>query len=246
MYFADQQARDAINTLNSEKAETEYVYTKAQMEALLNTITTGVFIVTRRWFSWSPSGYTQMYQPNQFSASDKPIAVGVAVFEAGRHVVLALEDIAGGAQHWSTEDLTGGTTFITDAHAAVMDFDGKTKTATQVATLGDKSIASRLCNEYAKSIKSSIGGNTELDETGFLAGRWWLPSEGEMQIIANHRGEIDRALEIAGGTKLTNGGYWTSTEHSAGGAWTKYLNDGHVYSDGKAAFSNYIRAVTAF
>ena len=52
------------------------------------------------------------------------------------------------------------------------------------------------------------------------AGKWWLPSLGEMFMIYANMTKINYALSlITGATQLVEDWYWTSTENSGTSAW---------------------------
>lgn len=200
-----------------------------------------VFIMTRRWFSWASSGYPQSYKLTEFSASDKANAVGILIVEGGKHIVLALDEYDG-TMLWSTAN-NGSGVYDASRTSIIGKFDGKINTATIIEKLGaDVALAANYCNTYAKSITNNPDGK----ETGITAGKWWLPSLGELQMIRNHYGTIQKALNICGGTALQNTAYWSSTEISGTYAWNLSFNDGIINSDAKASYSNRVRAVTAF
>lgn len=200
-----------------------------------------VFIMTRRWFNWASSGYPQSYKLTEFSASDKANAVGILIVEGGKHIVLALDEYDG-TMFWSTTN-NGSGVYDTSRTSIIGKFDGKTNTATIIEKLGaDVALAANYCNTYAKSITNNPDGK----ETGITAGKWWLPSLGELQMIRNHYGTIQKALNICGGTALQNTAYWSSTEISGAYAWHLGFDDGSINSYAKASGSYRVRAVTAF
>ena len=200
-----------------------------------------VFIMTRRWFDWASSGYPQSYKLTEFSASDKANAVGILIVEGGKHIVLALDEYDG-TMHWSTAN-NGSGVYDASRTSVIGKFDGKTNTATIIEKLGaDVALAANYCNTYAKSITNNPDGK----ETGITAGKWWLPSLGELQMIRNHYGTIQKALNICGGTALQNAAYWSSTEFSGTGAWSLNFVDGVINGGSKASDSSRVRAVTAF
>jgi hypothetical protein len=199
-----------------------------------------VFIMTRRWFDWASSGYPQSYKLTEFSASDKANAVGILIVEGGKHIVLALDEYDG-TMHWSTAN-NGSGVYDASRTSIIGKFDGKTNTATIIEKLGaDVALAANYCNTYAKSITNNPDGK----ETGITAGKWWLPSLGELQMIRNHYGTIQKALNICGGTALQNTAYWSSTEISGANAWSLDFYDG-ININTKASSSYRVRAVTAF
>lgn len=80
-----------------------------------------------------------------------------------------------------------------------------------------------------------------------LADDWYIPSLGELYRIFINKKAINAALEFAKGDKLQDRWYWTSTEHSATGAWILYLYDGLTSGwYAKASNAYRVRAVSAF
>ena len=82
---------------------------------------------------------------------------------------------------------------------------------------------------------------------------WYLPSSGELWLIYNHLEEIQNALETVGGQKFVTTFdddvpvYWSSTEHSATGAWYLDLHNGHLtYWGGKVNISSKVRPISKF
>lgn len=80
-----------------------------------------------------------------------------------------------------------------------------------------------------------------------LADEWYIPSLGELYRIFINKKAINAALEFAKGNKLQDRWYWTSTESSATGAWTLYLDGGNTnYWYTRASYTFRVRAVSAF
>ena len=78
------------------------------------------------------------------------------------------------------------------------------------------------------------------------AGKWWLPSMGEMVMILANFDKINYALsKISGATLLQANWYWTSTQNSANNAWNLYLFDGLVDFNRKF-LQGRVRPVSAF
>ena len=82
---------------------------------------------------------------------------------------------------------------------------------------------------------------------------WYLPSSGELWLIYNHLEEIQNALETVGGQKFVTTFdddvpvYWSSTEHSATGAWYLDIHNGYLtYWGGKVNISSKVRPVSKF
>lgn len=165
------------------------------------------------------------------------IAVGAGIIENGRTLIIAKDATN---KQWATSNVTGGTTAITDRRAAIADFDGRAKTTTILATLGDNAPAAKYCNEYYPSNVASTDGNMG-------AGRWWLPSLGEWAMVWAHVREVNFVLAAIGGTQISVGSGWTwsSTEYSAENAWRLTFDNGHFRDNGKTNNGS-VRPVSAF
>ena len=87
-----------------------------------------------------------------------------------------------------------------------------------------------------------IGLNKEIS----LAENEYIPALGEMLFVFLNRKAINEALKAVGGTPIDGVWYWTSTEYSASGAWSLYLNGGFVDNYSKASYAGRVRAVSAF
>ena len=82
---------------------------------------------------------------------------------------------------------------------------------------------------------------------GLTAGKWWLPSMGELMMIYANMRKVNYALSlIEGATQLAETWYWSSTEYSATAAWLLYLNNGYALNTTKATYQGRVRAVSAF
>jgi len=146
------------------------------------------------------------------------IAVGAGIIENGRTLIIA-KDVT--TAKWATSNVTGGTTAISDRRAAIADFDGRAKTTTILTTLGDNAPAAKFCNEYYPSKVTSSDANMG-------AGRWWLPSLGEVAMMWAHVRQLNFVLNAIGGTPIPvgSGWMWSSTEGSAAYAWGLYFSYG--------------------
>jgi len=181
------------------------------------------------------SNYLRFRQPDE-AASRASIAVGVWIQECGKLIVVAKDQQA--STKWATSNVTGGTT-AKGREAAIADMDGRTNTSTIITTLGDNAPAAKFCHEYYPS-------NVDAANAFVGAGRWWLPSTGELWMIWSHLLEVNRILAQIGGTALNRSqAYWGSTEGSAAGAWGLRFTNGHFANDTKT-LENSVRPVSAF
>lgn len=179
------------------------------------------------------------------------IAEGVLLVEGGRHLVIAPTEAS--AAKWSSKpvsssDTSGsvqisGVTTTDNRITALDDFAGWANTtaiingSTSSNVTNTADYAAGFCNKYSRT---NANGN------GLTAGKWWLPSMGEMAMIWANFDKINYALsKISGATQLQANWYWSSTQCSATNAWSLYLYDGGVSNIYK--FSQYrVRPVSAF
>lgn len=179
------------------------------------------------------------------------IAEGVLLVEGGRHLVIAPTEAS--SAKWSSKpvsssDTSGsvqisGVTTTSDRITALNDFAGRANTtaiingSTSNNVTNTEDYAAGFCNKYSR---------TNANGKGLTAGRWWLPSMGEMAMIWSNFDKINYALsKISGATQLQANWYWSSTQTSASGAWFLYLIDGAMNFNWK--FSQYrVRPVSAF
>ena len=179
------------------------------------------------------------------------IADGVLLVEGGKHLVIAPTEAS--SAKWSSKpasssDTSGsvqisGVTTTSDRITALNDFAGRANTtaiingSTSNNVTNTEDYAAGFCNKYS---------HTNANGAGLKAGRWWLPSMGEMAMIWANFDKINYALsKISGATQLQQNWYWTSTQSSATGAWTLNLYDGSMFTSYKF-YQNRVRPVSAF
>lgn len=201
----------------------------------LNAIEDGVFIMFHR----KSDNFPLMVKPHKWASyqSSGEIAEGVVVVEGGRMLVVAPTEAS---LYWSSAAVSGGGTTTSDRVTAFNDWNGKANTAAQIqqAECSGESYAPGFCAKYSR-----VNANGQ----GLTAGKWWLPSEGELMCIYANRRKINYALSlIEGATQLAETWYWSSTEFNASYAWRLYLNDGHAYGITKAGTTGRVRPVSAF
>ena len=148
----------------------------------------------------------------------------------------------------SSSDTSGsvqisGVTTTGDRITALNDFAGRANTtaiingSTSSNVTNTENYAAGFCNKYSR---------TNANGKGMTAGRWWLPSMGEMAMIWANFDKINYALsKISGATQLQADWYWTSTQYSAYYAWNLNLSDGGMNVNWKFG-QNMVRSVSAF
>ena len=203
----------------------------------LNAMEDGVFIMTHR----KSDDYPAMFKPHKGTAQQNAgeVALGVVVVEGG-HVLVVAPTESTTDLNWSSASVSGGGTTTGDRVTAMNDWNGKANTAAQIthSEASGTGYAPGFCHAYSRV---NANGN------GLTAGKWWLPSMGEMMMIFANMKKINYALSlIAGATKLAETGYWTSTEGSAASAWGLYLTSGLVPYGAKSTGRLRVRPVSAF
>jgi hypothetical protein len=208
----------------------------------LNGLYDGIFIMYHR----KSDDYPLMVKPHKWTSlqNSGEIADGVVVVEGGKILVVAPTESTSKLT-WSSAAISGGGTTTTDRVTAMNDWNGKANTAATIkaskadAITNTAQYAPGYCNLYSRA---------NANGKGLTAGKWWLPSLGEMFMIYANMTKINYALSlITGATQLVEDWYWTSTENSATNAWYLNLYDGNPYGWlTKASYTDRVRAVSAF
>ena len=201
----------------------------------LNAIEDGVFIMFHR----KSDNFPLMVKPHKWAGyqSSGEIAEGVVMVEGGRMLVVAPTEAS---LYWSSAAVSGGGTTTSDRVTAFNDWNGKANTAAQIqhAECSGESYAPGFCAKYSR-----VNANGQ----GLTAGKWWLPSEGELMCIYANMRKINYALSlIEGATQLAEDWYWSSTEGSATYAWYLGFGGGASLWGTKAGFQFRVRPVSAF
>ena len=201
----------------------------------LNAMNDGVFIMLHR----KSDDYPLAVKPDKWASyqNSGEIAEGVMIVEGGKILVVAPTEAT---LYWSSAAVSAGGKTTTDRETALNDWTGKTSTAAQIThnECKTESYAPGFCASYER-----VNANGQ----GLTAGKWWLPSLGELMMIYANMRKINYALSlINGATQLAETWYWSSTEFSATGAWYLYLSDGAAGSYTKATGQPRVRPVSAF
>lgn len=201
----------------------------------LDSINDGVFIMFHR----NSDNYPLMVKPHKWTSyqNSGEIAEGVVVVEGGKILVVAPTEAT---LYWSSAAVSGGGKTTTDRLTALDDWTGKASTAAQIthSECNSESYAPGYCAAYER-----VNANGK----GLTAGRWWLPSLGELMMIYANMRKINYALSlINGATPLAETWYWSSTEYSATNAWYLSLLSGTASVNAKAPTQGRVRAVSAF
>ena len=202
----------------------------------LNSINDGIFIMFHR----NSDNYPLMVKPDKWPSyqNSGEIAEGVVVVEGGKILVVSPTETA---LTWSSAAVSGGGVTTSDRVTAMNDWAGKANTASQITHTECSSVsyAPGFCAAYSR-----VNANGQ----GMTAGKWWLPSLGELFCIYANMRKINYALSlIEGATQLAEDWYWSSTESSATHAWLLNLDDGPAYGwTTKATNTGRVRPVSAF
>ena len=208
-----------------------------------NAILDNVFIM----YHQKADNFPLMAKPHRWPALQNAgeIADGVVVVEGGKVLVVAPTEAGSAGLLWSSAEVNSGATMTGDRITAMNDWNGKANTAsiisksTSSVVTNTNAYAPGFCNLYSRA-----NANGE----GLLAGKWWLPSVGEMMMICANTTKINYCLSlIAGATLLRDGRYWTSTDTNSQGAWYVDLRNGSLYRWGtKVSDKAGVRPVSAF
>ena len=204
--------------------------------ALFNLLCDNVLIMFHRKQDDTPLAV----KPDKWAGwqSGGEIADGVLVIESGKMLVVAPTEAC---LYWSGAAVNAGGVTTNSRETALDDWAGKNSTAAQIthSECGAESFAPGFCASYSR-----MNANGK----GLTAGRWWLPSVGELMMIYANMRKINYALSlIDGATRLAGEWYWSSTENSANNAWNIHLEYGNVSAYGtKTAYPHNVRPVSAF
>lgn len=202
----------------------------------LNIMNEGIFIMYHK----KSGDFPLMVKPHLWPSIQNTgeIADGVVVVE-GSHLLVVAPTETSVPLLWSHTGVNSGGITTTDRLTAFGDWAGKTSTDEQVkhAECQGNSFAPGFCHGYSR---------VNVNGKGLTAGRWWLPSLGEIMMIYANMSKINYALSlIKGSHPLKSAAYWTSTEASGNLAWYIYFNNGDAYYYTKAAGKHLVRPVSA-
>lgn len=233
---------------NASAASMKYYLTKN-----LNQIHDGIFIMYHR----ASDGYPLMVKPNDWPSlqSSGEVADGVAVFEGGRHIVVAPTQadalpwssaaVQADSSNYGNDDSFAGGVSENNRLAATLDFNGRQHTDAAIRASSSSHVtntaayAPGYCRLYSRA--NSKG-------KGLTAGYWWLPSVGELLMMYANKLKINYALSLINGAQqLDEYWYWSSTEGSSQRAWYLDFGDGTLGNwCGKVGDKGRVRPVSAF
>jgi len=74
----------------------------------------------------------------------------------------------------------------------------------------------------------------------------YIPTAGQLAAMYLFRAELNKALELVGGTPMEEGIYWSSSEFNAWNSWFVNFDSGYVHGWGYKCNGSYVRPCTAF
>jgi len=191
---------------------------------------------------------------NSLSANNrsKYLRIGVRIRADRRQFVIAksdcTDDIGGRTFKWGAYgiDIRGVKNYGNGNQGLYETADGKQNTDAIIeATAGIKDntgVIGAPAAEAARNYKACTLIQDGLEDKT----KWYLPSEGELIIIAKYKTEINDLLSSVSNNQniLTGDWYWSSTEFDASSAWYVYMNYGYVYPNTKNSAGR-VRPVSA-
>lgn len=208
----------------------------------LELIMSNIFIMCHR----KRDNFPLMVKPHKWASLQRSgeIADGVVIVEGGKVLVVAPTEADSAGILWSFAAVSGGATTTSDRVTAMNDWNGRANTTAIIAASSSPAVtntaayAPGFCNLYSR---------VNANGYGLTAGKWWLPSAGEMMMIYANMTKINYCLSlISGATQLLENWYWTSTECSASITWHLGLSDGYLHLATKARDRGRARPVSAF
>ena len=203
----------------------------------LSAMSDGVFIMYHGKSNDTP----YMVKPEKWSAlqTSGEKAEGVVVVDGGKMLVVAPTE-APTSLLWSSAEVDGGNVIEWDRKKALGDWNGSSVAAIQAVKpeCAAEIYAPGFCAKYSR-----VNANGK----GLDAGKWWLPSEGELMCMFANMKKINYALSfINNSMPLAETYYWSSSEYSVSGAWYLGLGSGSASGGTKAKTKCRVRAVSAF
>ena len=202
----------------------------------LKDIYDGVFIMFHR----KSDDFPLCVKPDKWQSyqNSGEIADGVLISEGDRNLVVAP---TGADLYWSSAAVSGGGTTTSERLTALDDFEGKANTASQIThpECQGENYAPGFCSLYSR---------TNANGKGLTAGKWWLPSVGELMLMNSNMRKINHCLSlIAGATQIPESAHWSSTEGSSTNAWGLHFSYGNLnYGTAKVSYQFRVRPVSAF
>ncbi|WP_287281403.1 hypothetical protein [Treponema sp.] len=89
---------------------------------------------------------------------------------------------------------------------------------------------------------------TTANLTGDYVSGWYLPTVAELSMLYRVKDTVNAALEAAGGTKIADATYWSSSQYASddSGAWFVWFDDGYLNVKSKTFDDSSVCTVRAF
>lgn len=202
---------------------------------ILSKAADGVYVMYHRKQDKFPLAVRPDEWPSYQNSGE--IADGVLVVHGGKMLVVAPTEAK---LTWSSAAVSAGGKTTTDRLTALNDWEGKANTAAQVThpECSGAGYAPGFCHQYSR---------TNANGYGLTAGKWWLPSLGELMMIYTNMRKINYALSlINGATQLSLKSYWSSTEETTINAWYLDILNIGISRTTKNTMQLCVRPVSAF
>ena len=155
-----------------------------------------------------------------FAGVQNPKECDVMVSYHGHKWIVAKEDLKG-------EELP---LFSDDSHPE----DTSSFYKCEIEALNDFDMKS--CTEHLR--KAGIAFELDAD--------LYIPTAGQLAAMYLYRKDLNKALEMVGGTPMKEGIYWSSSETNAWSSWPVGFVSGYVTSWNGKCYGYYVRPCTAF
>lgn len=147
----------------------------------------------------------------------------------------------------------------TDASESTLAWGGYGKTITGIGNTSSSSSAVLDMDGIGNTPKiiEQLNGYNDGDVTGSPASEacvaytfpngqtGYLPAQGEWQVAFNNKTAVVSAMTLIGGTAITEGNYWSSTQYSNNRSWFRYWVNGNLKYSNKSS-SHYVRAFAPY
>ena len=134
---------------------------------------------------------------------------------------------------------------------ALSDFDGvgHTRVLTNLLVEENWKTTSAITNSSDAGYYPAACCCWRFHTAGTNQGQWYLPACGEMGYVINRISAINETINkiksvytsVVAVAVNDSGGYWSSSEYSAGGACEVYMYEGYVYGSNRS-YESYVRA----
>lgn len=226
---------------------------KPYLEKNMAQLYDGVLIMYHR----ASDGYPLMVAPVQWPSLEAggEIADGVAIFEGGRHLVVAptqadtlpwsSAEVQAELPSYNNDDTFTAQVTGNNRLAAMLDFNGRQHTDAAIRASSGAHVTNTA--DYAPGY-CRLYSRANSNGKGLTAGYWWLPSVGELLMMYANKAKINYALSlIKGAHQLDTSWYWSSTENSPAGAGRLHFGDGYLNLwNNKVKDKYHVRPVSAF